>query len=62
MSYGPDNWEENSPAAQQIYQKQDLHPQTILAGALLGGLNNDVCHIGQNLQGNDDHEDLFVFI
>lgn len=62
MSYGPDNWKENSPTAQQIYQKKDLHPQTILTGALLCGLNNDVCHIGQNLQRNDDHEDLFVFI
>lgn len=47
----PDHWEKDGTTADEIYQEQDLLPEPIVAGALLTGFNDNVCHISQDLWG-----------
>lgn len=47
----PDHGEEDGAAADKIHQEEDLLPDSVVAGALLTGLNDDVGHVGQDLRG-----------
>lgn len=47
----PDHGEEDGTAADKIHQEEDLLPESIVAGALLAGLDDDVGHVGQDLSG-----------
>ena len=46
----PHHREEDGPAAQQVNQKQGVLPQAVLCRSLLGGLYDDVGHVGQDLR------------
>ncbi len=45
----PYDWEENCPAAQQIYKNKDLLPPVVPGLSLLGLLDNNVGDIGDHL-------------
>lgn len=47
----PDHGEEDGAAADEIHQEEDFLPDTVVTGALLTGLDDNVGHVGQDLQG-----------
>lgn len=56
----PDDRKQNCATAQEVYQEEDLLPEAILSGALLRRLNNDVCHVSQDLERvRVGREDIF---
>lgn len=47
----PDHGEEDGAAADEIHQEEDFLPDTVVTGPLLTGLDDNVGHVGQDLQG-----------
>lgn len=46
----PDHGEEDGAAADEIHQEEDFLPDTVVTGALLTGLDDNVGHVGQDLK------------
>jgi len=59
---GPDNGEENSAAANNIDEEEDLFPgdPVVAVGATL--VNDDLSDVGDDLKGDDNHENLLFLI
>lgn len=49
----PDHREEDGTTADEIHQEEDLLPEHVVTGTLLAGLDDDVGHVGQDLQGGE---------
>lgn len=49
----PDHREEDGATADEIHQEEDLLPEHVVTGTLLAGLDDDVGHVGQDLQGGE---------
>lgn len=60
MSNGPNDRKQNTTATQQINQNDHVTPGQIFPIALLALLQNNASNVGQNLQGNHHHKQLFI--
>ena len=58
----PDDREQDGATAQQIDQHENVPPGTVLLVALVALGNDDLGHVSQHLQRNDDHEQLLVLV
>ncbi|TRY77130.1 hypothetical protein TCAL_15971 [Tigriopus californicus] len=62
MPDGPHHREKDGAATQEIHQGEHLAPRVVVGLALLGLLHNDVGHVSQHLQGQDDHEHALLLV
>lgn len=57
---GPHDREQDAAAAQQVDKDEDVLPGAVLAGSFLALEQDDLCHVGEDLERDDGHEEALV--
>lgn len=61
VTNGPDYRQQDGSTAKEVQEEEQLHPHSVLLACLLRLLDYDRGNIGNDLEGDDNHEDLPLF-
>lgn len=59
---GPDNGEQHGAAADHIHQQEHLFPSYPVLAKWAGLIDHDLSDIGDDLEGNNNHQDLLLLV